>query len=118
MAQIPVGIPDLSAPPQEVGPDAGPERHAVADGSRQAGNAASTSPGGGEMGIAPIADTNRNTNLDRAREQHRCAAPQSARQRVGEGGGAGQPAPPPDPETVENFESEGGADRDGPVVIT
>ncbi|MDP1877344.1 MAG: hypothetical protein Q8M17_07305 [Actinomycetota bacterium] len=65
------------------------------------------------MGIAPIADTNRNTNLDRARE-HRCAAPQSARDLEV----AGQAAPPPDPETVENFESEGGADRDGPVVIT
>lgn len=114
MAQIPAGIADISAPPQEAGPNAGPERHAVPDGSRQAGNAASTSPGGGEMGIAPISDTNRNTNLDRAREQHRCAAPQSA----GDGDGPGQAVPPPDPETVQNYESEGGADRDGPVVIT
>lgn len=54
-----------AAPPQGEVLGADPERHAVPDGSRQQGNAASTSPGGGEMGVAPLTDDNRNTNLDR-----------------------------------------------------
>jgi len=52
-----------SAPPQQQ--KEGEERIAVPDGSAQAGNAVSTSPGGGEMGIAPLTEDNRNTNLDR-----------------------------------------------------
>lgn len=55
--------------PQEFDGDAGPERDAVPDGSRQLGNAASTSPGGGEMGVEPLEDSNRNTNLDRERAE-------------------------------------------------
>ena len=54
---------------QGMDPDSGPERDVVPDGTRQAGNAASTSPGGGEMGVAPISADNRNTNIDRDREE-------------------------------------------------
>jgi len=57
-------------------PDETPERHPVPDGSAQQGNAASTSPGGGEMDVAPIEPDNINTNLDRKRETRNDTAPQ------------------------------------------
>ncbi len=50
------------------------ERNAVPDGSRQLGNAASTSPGGGEMDVEPLDDSNRNTNLDRERAERKDTA--------------------------------------------
>ena len=49
--------------------DGGQERHAVPDATEQQGNAASTSPGGGEMSVAPLTADNRNTNLDRDRRE-------------------------------------------------
>ncbi len=71
MAHRPTTKPDDAAPDEDIDFEAVPERHAVPDGSVQAGNAASTNPGGGEMGIAPLDDSNRNTNLDRARRESR-----------------------------------------------
>ena len=47
----------------------GPERIPVPDTSEQLGNAASTSAGGGPMGVAPIAKDNTSTELDRRREE-------------------------------------------------
>lgn len=58
-----------AAPPEVRDADEGPERHGVPDASAQLGNAASTSPGGGEMTIAPLTHENRNANLDRERER-------------------------------------------------
>lgn len=58
-----------TAPPSADDQDGERERHAVPDGSVQQGNAASTSPGGGEMSVAPITEGNRNTNLDRDRRE-------------------------------------------------
>ena len=59
----------MTAPPEVRDLEVGPARHGVPDGSAQPGNAASTSPGGGEMSVRPIDAENNNTNLDRRRAE-------------------------------------------------